>query len=152
MDNLILKDKYKFNEFEKIFLYQIEAEWEFAARGGTKSQGYKYSVRNTIGSVAWYTENSGSKTHPVGQKSPNELGLYDMSGNVWEWCSDWYGENYYSNSPSSNPRGPTSGSLRVLRGGGWGDYAQWWRSAFRNGAAPDDRYSDLGFRLSLSSP
>jgi len=94
-----------------------EAEWEYAARGGNKSRGYKYSGSNSIGEVAWYDGNSSDRTHRVGTKSPNELGLYDMSGNVWEWCSDWYDKMYYEISPSINPQGPSSGKKRVLRGG-----------------------------------
>ncbi len=108
-----------------------EAEWEYAARGGNKSKGYKYSGSNNIGDVAWYTSNSGSKTHPVGTKRSNELGIYDMSGNVWEWCWDWYDENYYSISPGSNPRGPNSGKFAVLRGGSWCFYAYYCRVAVR---------------------
>lgn len=103
----------------KNFTLPTEAEWEYAARGGNKSKGYQYAGSNEIGSVAWHSDNSGYKTHPVGLKQANELGLYDMSGNVWEWCSDWYGENYYANSPANNPKGPDAGSLRVLRGGSW---------------------------------
>ncbi len=95
------------------FRFPTEAEWEYAARGGNKSRHTKYSGGNTIGNVAY---NSGT-THPVGQKSPNELGLYDMTGNVWEWCSDWYGD--YGSSAQTNPKGPSSGSYRVQRGGSW---------------------------------
>ena len=135
----------------KTFRLPTEAEWEYAARGGNKSKGYKYSGSNTIGDVAWYTSNSSAMTHPVGTKSPNELGLYDMTGNVWEWCSDWYGEEYYSSSPSNNPTGPTSGSIRVCRGGSWGNDAQSCRVSYRNYGSPDSRYSDLGFRLVSSS-
>ncbi len=103
-----------------------EAEWEYAARGGVETNGSssqtKYAGSNNIKDVAWYEGNSGSKTHPVGQKDPNELGLYDMSGNVWEWCSDWYDSGYYKNSPKNNPKGPNSGTDRVLRGGSWHYY------------------------------
>ncbi len=94
-----------------------EAEWEYAARGGNKSKGYTYSGSNDIDEVAWYNKNSGGKTHQVGTKKPNELGLFDMSGNVWEWCSDWYEETYYQSSPENNPQGPSSGSLHSIRGG-----------------------------------
>ena len=96
-----------------------EAEWEYAARGGTQSQGYKYSGSYNFKDVAWYVSNSGSKTHPVGSKVANELGIYDMTGNTTEWCWDWYDENYYENSLSNNPTGPGSGRFRVERGGYW---------------------------------
>ena len=129
----------------KTFRLPTEAEWEYAARGGNKSQGYKYSGSNTIGDVAWYYDNSSSTAHQVGTKAPNELGLYDMSGNVWEWCSDRYGS--YSSSSQTNPTGPTSGSIRVLRGGSWSSIAQGCRVSFRYGYNPADRYYYLGFRL-----
>lgn len=130
----------------KNFRLPTEAEWEFAARGGNNSRGYKYSGSNDIGSVAWYNGNSGSKTHPVGQKSPNELGLYDMSGNVWEWCQDWKGD--YPSSAQTNPTGPASGSYRVYRGGR-GNYAGSCRVSFRYRSTPDFRYCYLGLRLVL---
>ncbi len=125
-----------------------EAEWEYAARGGQKTQGYQYAGSNNIDEVAWYRENSDSKTHPVGQKRPNELGLYDMSGNVYEWCSDWYGSDYYASSPEFNPPGPASGSYRVHRGGSWYDYSVYCRVAYRRTHPPEDRYNYLGLRLS----
>ena len=131
------------------FRLPTEAEWEFAARGGTKSKGYKYSGSNTIGDVAWYTANSSSKTHEVATKQANELGIYDMSGNVWEWCSDWYDDSYYSSSPATNPTGPTSGPFRVYRGGSR-SYTAWdCRVANRNMNLPTRTYNDLGFRLAL---
>ena len=133
----------------KNYRLPTEAEWEFAARGGTKSRGYKYAGSNSISSVAWYDGNSGSKTHPVGQKAPNELGLYDMSGNVWEWCQDWYGKGYYGSSRSRNPKGPSSSSYRVLRGGSWNSGAGYCRVAFRDRGTPTDRLSLYGFRLAL---
>ena len=133
----------------KNFRLPTEAEWEFAARGGNKGNGTKYAGSNSIGSVAWYEGNSGSKPHAVKGKSPNELGLYDMSGNVWEWCSDWYGGNYYSGSPSSNPKGPSSGSSRVLRGGSWFDDAGCCRVSFRRYYGPSDGGNLCGFRLAL---
>ncbi|MCX6278123.1 MAG: SUMF1/EgtB/PvdO family nonheme iron enzyme [Bacteroidetes bacterium] len=131
----------------KTYRLPTEAEWEYAARGGNKSRGYAYSGSANVGDVAWYSENSGSKIHPVAQKQPNELGLYDMSGNVWEWCSDWYVAQYYQNSPASNPQGPSSGSDRVLRGGGWDYDPRNCRSSFRGNDPPADRGDDLGFRL-----
>ena len=131
----------------KTFRLPTEAEWEYAARGGNQSKGYKYSGSNTLDNVAWYY-NSGGKTHPVGQKQPNELGLYDMSGNVWEWCQDWYGS--YSSSSQTNPTGPSSGSYRVLRGGDWGMI--FWRNIYsRTYARPDKGRSYNGFRLACSS-
>lgn len=132
----------------KTFRLPTEAEWEYAARGGNKSQGYKYSGSNTIGDVAWYSSNSSSRIHEVGTKSPNELGLYDMSGNVYEWCSDWYGS--YSSSSQTNPTGPTTGSLRVNRGGSWYYNAQSCSVSNRDYYTLDNRSSDLGLRLVCS--
>ncbi|MCF8267848.1 MAG: SUMF1/EgtB/PvdO family nonheme iron enzyme [Ignavibacteriales bacterium] len=124
-----------------------EAEWEYAARGGALSKGYKYSGSDNIEEVAWHDGYSRRKTHPVGEKKPNELGIYDMSGNVWEWCSDWYGKTYYSSSPVKDPKGPASGSYRVLRGGSWNDDDINCRSAFRGGGDPGSRNAVYGFRL-----
>jgi hypothetical protein len=126
-----------------------EAEWEFAARGGNSSKGYTYSGSNSIGDVAWYGDNSGSKTHAVGTKAFNELGLYDMSGNVWEWCYDWYGS--YPSGALNNPLGPASGSSRVRRGGSWYDDAYHCRVADRYDGIPGGRGHTLGFRLAHSS-
>ena len=131
------------------FRLPTEAEWEYAARGGKKSKGYTYSGSNTIDDVAWYSDNSGKTTHEVGTKQANELGIYDMSGNVWEWCQDWYGETYYENSPSIDPLGPDSGSNRVERGGSWWSFARSCRVAYRGRCLPGDRYDNLGFRLAL---
>ncbi len=133
----------------KTFRLPTEAEWEYAARGGKKSKGYTYSGSNTIGNVAWYDGNSGETTHEVGKKRANELGIYDMSGNVWEWCQDWYGETYYEKSPSTDPLGPDSGSSRVNRGGCWWRGARFCRVAYRYGDSPGSRDDDLGFRLAL---
>jgi formylglycine-generating enzyme required for sulfatase activity len=124
-----------------------EAEWEYAALGGQKSRGFKYAGSDNLNEVAWYDENSGSKTHPVGQKKPNELGLYDMSGNVYEWCADWYGSDYYKNSPKNNPTGPVNGSGRVGRGGSWRYGADYCRVSRRYRNAPDIRIVIIGFRL-----
>ena len=122
-----------------------EAEWEFAARGGSRSRGYQYAGSNNLGDVGWYWDNAGRKTQVVGQKTPNELGLYDMSGNVWEWCQDWYGD--YSSSAQTNPTGPSTGSYRVGRGGSWVNDPQVCRVAGRDGYDPGNRGNDVGFRL-----
>ncbi len=124
-----------------------EAEWEYAARGGANSKGYKYSGSNNIDNVAWYKNNSGGETHPVGQKQPNELGIYDMSGNVFEWCQDWFSSSYYYNGPQTNPTGPSSGSSRVLHGGSWNGIAIGCRVSNRSNRKPSSRYSIDGFRL-----
>ena len=129
------------------FRLPTEAEWEYVARGGNKSKGYKFSGSNDVGNVAWYWDNASEKTHSVATKSPNELGLYDMSGNVWEWCSDWYGS--YSSSSQTNPKGPSSGSLRVGRGGSWLDNARYCRVSYRIGNHPGIGISNLGLRLAL---
>ena len=134
----------------KQFRLPTEAEWEYAARGGRKSQGYKYSGSNNVDDVAWYWDNSPYTTHQVGTKQPNELGLYDMSGNVNEWCSDWYSYSYYSSSPTTNPTGPTTGSYRVLRGGSWYDLVQFCRVSNHSGYSPDYRVNSIGFRLAHS--
>jgi formylglycine-generating enzyme required for sulfatase activity len=120
-----------------------EAEWEYAARIGGEAE--EYSGGNDVNAVAWYSGNSGGNTHPVGQKQPNRLGLYDMSGNVWEWCNDWHGG--YASGRQQNPTGPTSGHYRVNRGGSWYDFPANVRASFRSDFAPDFRYRNLGFRL-----
>ncbi len=132
------------------FRLPTEAEWEYACRGGRLSKGYKLSGSNNVDEVGWYWKNSGKKTHPIGLKKPNELGLYDMSGNVFEWCSDWYDGNYYSNSSYKNPKGSSSGFNRVDRGGGWMDEKGNLRCANRDFWEPSGRFSILGFRLALS--
>ena len=130
------------------FRLPTEAEWEYAARGGKKSRGYQYSGSSNISDVAWYDGNSGDKTHPVGSKQANELGIYDMTGNVLEWCQDWYG-SYYSSS-QTNPTGATSGSRHVNRGGSWHSNVRRSSSSCRYGVIYVDRDLDLGFRLALS--
>ena len=131
----------------KRFRLPTEAEWEYAARGGNRSRGYKFSVSNTIDEVAWCWDNRGKKTHAVKTKRANELGLYNMSGNVHEWCQDWYG--VYSSNSQTNPKGPSSATFRVYRGGSWGDYARQCRVSFRNGFTPVTRCNYLGLRLAL---
>ncbi len=133
----------------RTFRMPTEAEWDYAARGGNKSKGYRYSGGNKLRKVGWYLDNSSSKTHLVAQKSANELGLYDMSGNVWEWCSDW--KDTYSLSPQTNPTGPITGSYRVLRGGGWDSNATNCRVAYRNVNTPTSRNYGVGVRLAFSS-
>jgi formylglycine-generating enzyme len=128
-----------------------EAEWEYAARGGTLTHRYTYSGSNTIGDVAWYWSNSGERTHAVGTKPPNELGLYDMSGNVWEMCSDWYDAGYYSVSPPVNPQGPSTGTERVLRGGAWYGFDQDCRVAYRIGILLGIG-ANSGFRCARNEP
>ena len=129
------------------FRLPTEAEWEFACRGGNNSLGYKYSGSDNIDNVAWFDCNSGRKTHFVATKSPNELGIYDMSGNVWEWCSDWYDK--YSSGAQTNPKGPESGSFRVYRGGGWGSRTGRCRSSLRDNNYPTFRDCGVGLRLAL---
>ena len=131
----------------RTFRLPTEAEWEYAARGGVHHSGYKYAGSNSVGGVAWYSDNSGSQTHDVKTKQPNALGLYDMSGNVWEWCSDWY--RSYSSGALTDPQGPSSGSYRVLRGGSWYHGAGYCRVSYRRSNRPDTRTYSFGFRLSI---
>ena len=131
------------------FTLPTEAQWEYACRGGNKSRGYTYSGSDDVGEVAWYGNNSGRETHAVRQKEANELGFYDMSGNVFEWCLDWYRSGSYSSGAVTDPQGPQSGSRRVLRGGGWDSGAQFCRSAYRFSFSPGHRNFSCGFRLAL---
>ena len=131
----------------KKFRLPTEAEWEYAARGGKYSRGYKYSGSNDVDEVAWYKSNSGETTHPVATKEANELGLYDMNGNVWEWCKDWYG--YYQSNSQTNPTGPSEGGHRVLRGGSWYYFDGSVRVSNRGGSTPDDHHIHYGLRLAL---
>ncbi len=136
----------KMNDWRYAFRLPSEAKWEYAARSGGKKE--RYAEGDDIDAVAWYGDNSDDSTHPVGQKTPNGLGLYDMSGNVYEWCQDWYGE--YSSYSVKNPVGPSTGSRRVSRGGSWCHGARSCRSADRYGHSPGLRLNYLGFRLALS--
>ena len=130
------------------FRLPTEAEWEYAARGGDRSKGYKYAGGDNLDEVGWYKDNSGGHTHPVGEKNPNELGLYDMSGNVWEWCQDWYDD--YTADSQTNPTGPQSGDDCVLRGGSNWYSARYCRVSVRGNGPPGDRDDDNGLRLALS--
>ena len=128
-----------------------EAEWEYACRAGTTSKYYWGDSMD--GCYAWYSDNSGYETHAVGKKEANAFGLYDMSGNVWEWCQDWYDSDYYSNGDNATPTGPSTGSVRVLRGGGCYHHdATYCRSAYRSGDSPGRRDSDLGLRVAAPVP
>lgn len=130
----------------KKFRLPTEAEWEYAARGGNKSAGFTYAGSNSIKDVAWH---KGYETHPVGMKESNELGIYDMSGNVFEWCQDWHRDKYYDDSPSDNPTGPESGSCRECRGGSYRVSSGDCRVSARFCNFPDDAKCDVGFRLAL---
>ena len=131
----------------KNFRLPTEAEWEYAARGGNKSKGYKYSGSNDVNTVAWYDDNSGGKTHAVATKQANELGLYDMSGNVWERCQDWYGD--YTSRSQNNPKEANVGSPCVLRGGSWFNHASVVRVSIRFIYPPGSRSFNFGLRLAL---
>ena len=148
---------------DSFYRLPTEAEWEYAARGGQYSSDFPftYSGSNKLNEVGWYDDNSHSETKPVGLKTPNLLGIHDMSGNVWEWCNDWYGsyEDVIKQSKKDpktgailNPIGVMEGSYRVLRGGSWLNYAQFCRSTFRNYYAPSFRNFNIGFRLALVFP
>ena len=140
----------KLNELTgKQFRLPTEAEWEYAARGGNKSNKTKYAGGSDIDNVGWYWDNSNCNAHPVGRKRPNELGLYDMTGNVWEWCQDWHGD--YSSASQTNPQGPATGRNRVVRGGSWYNEAQYCRLSHRGSAPPDWRLYYIGLRLALPS-
>ena len=130
------------------FRLPTEAEWEYAARGGKKSRGYQYSGSNNLSDVAWYEANCGKRTHPVGTKQSNELGIYDMIGNVWEWCQDWYG--FYPSFSQTNPTGAVKGADRVYRGGSWCDEEGGCSVSCRLPDIQDSGHYDLGFRLTLS--
>jgi formylglycine-generating enzyme required for sulfatase activity len=139
----------KLNEkTSKHYRLPTEAEWEYAALGGIKNKGYKFCGSDNLNDVAWNAENSGGISHQVAKKKPNSLGLYDMSGNVWEWCSDWYGS--YSGNPQTDPKGPETGTDHVIRGGRWSGDAANCTASFRFHYAPENRNFGLGFRVVLS--
>ena len=133
----------------KRYTLPTEAQWEYAARGGQRANGtiFTYSGSNIIDNVAWYSGNSSNQTHPVKQKAANQLGLYDMTGNVYEWCLDWSSGSYYRSSPQNNPQGPSSGQKRVTRGGSCGYNASGCRVANRTCSTPSNRYNNQGFRV-----
>ncbi len=132
----------------KHYRLPTEAEWEYACRSGGKKE--KYCGGGNINNLAWHEENSVDTTHPVGTKTPNGLGIYDMSGNVQEWCQDWFDEDYYPNSPEKNPAGPSIGENRSRRGGGYDYSVTLLRPTSRYQFRPTDRMDNLGFRLVLS--
>lgn len=142
----------------RAFRMPTEAEWDFAARGGNKSEGFIFSGSNTLDDVAWYASNAytvGASspnygTHEVATKSPNELGIYDMTGNVWEWCADWYQDSYGSSASVNDPTGPNAGTTHVIRGGGWSNAAQDCRSFFRMSPSTNSS-SAMGLRLALTA-
>jgi len=130
-----------------------EAEWEYAARsGGNNEKWAGTSSDSALTDFAWYGKNSGRRTQPVALKNPNGLGLYDMSGNVWEWCADWYAEDYYQTSPEKNPPGPSSGTARVLRSGSWKYDERFCRATVRYRVNPENKSNCLGFRVARNSP
>ena len=123
-----------------------EAEWEYAARGGNKSKGYTYSGSKEVNEVAWHWDNSGKQVHEIGTKKPNELGIYDLTGNVWEWCLDWYNVKYHLYSPRNNPQGPETGEKKILRGGSWYSYSSALRVTYQSNSEPGTKYAHIGFR------
>lgn len=138
------------------FRLPTEAEWEYAAKGGVNGQQTEYSGSDDLAQVGWYKDNStnpdnplyeGKGSHPIGMKAANELELYDLTGNVWEWCWDWFDDFYYQSSPNVDPRGPASGLYRVTRGGGWNDLSRVCRVTLRNENPPYNAHSGIGFRI-----
>jgi formylglycine-generating enzyme len=134
----------------KRFRLPTEAEWEYAARSGGRKE--KFAGGNSLGQLGWYQDNSGNVVHPVGQKQPNGLGLYDMSGNVWEWVQDWHSPEYYVQSPRNNPQGPAKGLCRVVRGGCIATEANLARTDHRRLNDPEERFNLVGFRVAVTAP
>ena len=134
---------------KKKYRLPTEAEWEYAARGGKKSKKYWFAGSNNVKDVAWFKDNSGGATIPVGKKKANELGIYDMSGNVREWCQDFFENNYYRWSPEQNPKGPSDGKIRVIRGGSWSGKSVKMRISNREANYASSRFPQIGFRLAL---
>jgi sulfatase modifying factor 1 len=138
----------KLNKLKKgHYRLPTEAEYEYAARGGNKSRDMDYSGSNNVNDVGWFINNSQGKSHPVGEKKANELGLFDMSGNMWEWCSDWYEMYYYKDSPSDNPHGPDAGEQKVLRGGAWLSLDEGCMVISRGAMNPSSKDKFTGFRI-----
>lgn len=137
-------------ETGKKFRLPTEAEWEYASKGGAKSKNFKFSGGNILGEVAWFTDNSEGRSHTIGKKMANELDIYDMTGNIAEWCYDWYGDTYFKTSPEENPMGPERGSNRALRGGSWASTENRLRASYRNSDFPYASSLGFGFRLAIS--
>ena len=144
---LIKGDQVQYLDTAKGYRLATEAEWEFAARGGNKAKGTWFAGSDKLNEVAWYKDNSDSGPHKVAQKKPNELGLFDMNGNLWEWVWDWYDGNYYKTSPGSNPSGPETGAYRVMRGGAWYNAGNYCTVYTRQNAGPSFRQNSVGFRV-----
>ena len=141
---------YVCNFYANGYRLPTEAEWEFAARGGKLAKATNYSGSDNANEIAWHKTNSNKSPHTIGTKSPNKLGVYDMSGNVWEWCWDWYSENYYTNDKINNPRGPEMGEKRAVRGGSWDSELNCLRTANRVSTYPGKTHEFYGFRISRS--
>lgn len=149
---IVRLNKYLASELPEGYHFALpsEAQWEYAARGGLKSAGVRYAGSNDLKQIAWFYDNSSQRTHDVRIKTANELGIFDMSGNVWEWCEDWYDENFYAeNTDWNNPMNNQETSYRVQRGGSWNYAASYSRCATRDRGSIHTRYEDCGFRVAL---